>query len=338
MASTPKGRVRGSVQQRMSGGFGSVQSGAGLKAPMIISYSSIGPEQAGARKVGILGSMANLANAAIGAGVLAFPLAYREAGLVLGPLLTVLFGTILGYTLHEILRAAIVARDRTGSAGSYQEIVAAVLGPRAEKIIIVLQAVYLTGCNVCMLMIIRDQVKPVLMKDLGPEHWAVRFLLPLAAWGICFPLSLIRDMSVFAWPSSLSQVGVFYSVGVVVWHYLHMGDGSRSSSASFGELDSDRMLWGSSTRGLVSSLPLICFGFQCHLTFSLVYDSLAHPTPGRIDTVAAGCMIICATLYIPMGKAQPALLEFGTRHALSLNWRAAHVLHCDRALWLPPAW
>ena len=309
MASVPKGHVRS---------IGSVQSGGGLKAPMIISYSSIGSEQDTARKkVGILGSMANLANAAIGAGVLAFPLAYQEAGLVLGPLFTILFGTILGYTLHVISRAAIVARARTGSAGSYQEIVAAVLGPRAEKVIIVLQAVYLTGCNVCMLMIIRDQVKPVLMKDLGPEHWAVRFLLPLAAWGICFPLSLIRDMSVFAWPSSLSQLGVFYSVGVVVWHYIHMGEDGRSSSASFGELDSDRMLWGGSARGLVSSLPLICFGFQCHLTFSLVYDSLAQPTPGRIDTVAAGCMILCAALYIPMGKAHTDLLECGTRpHAV----------------------
>jgi sodium-coupled neutral amino acid transporter 7/8 len=284
----------------------SASAGSQLDAPLV-GYNSIGSEDGGAtagKKVGIIGSMANLANAAIGAGVLAFPLAYQEAGLVLGPVFTIVFGTILGYTLHVISRAAIVARERTGSAGSYQEIVAAVLGPRAEKTIMVLQAVYLTGCNVCMLMIIRDQVKPVLLKDLGAESLVVRGLLPLAAWGICFPLSLIRDMSVFAWPSSLSQLGVFYSVGVVVWHYACMDGDSQTSSTSLGELDSDRMLWGSSARGLVSSLPLICFGFQCHLTFSLVYDSLAHPTPTRIDTVAGGCMLLCAALYIPMGKRQ----------------------------------
>jgi hypothetical protein len=45
-------------------------------------------QQAGG-SVGLVGSTANLANAAIGAGVLAFPLAYKEAGLILGPLLTV---------------------------------------------------------------------------------------------------------------------------------------------------------------------------------------------------------------------------------------------------------
>lgn len=289
-----------------------------LNAPLV-GYSSIGPEhndQKAGKKVGVLGSMANLANAAIGAGVLAFPLAYKEAGLVLGPLFTVAFGAILGYTLHVISRAAIVARERTGSAGSYQEVVGAVLGPRAEKTIIVLQAVYLTGCNVCMLMIIRDQVAPVLTKDLGAHHWVVRGLIPLAAWGICFPLSLIRDMSVFAWPSSLSQLGIFYSVGVVVWHYFHMDTEDQSSSTSLGELDSERLLWGTGTRGLVSSLPLICFGFQCHLTFSLVYDSLANPTPARIDAVAAGCMLLCAVLYIPMGETRKILC------AVPILWRS----------------
>lgn len=216
-----------------------------LNAPLV-SYSSIETGGDAGKKVGVLGSMANLANAAIGAGVLAFPLAYQEAGLVLGPLLTVAFGLILGYTLHVISRAAIVAREKTGSAGSYQEIVGAVLGPRAEIAIIVLQAVYLTGCNVCMLMIIRDQVKPVLLKDLGPAHWAVKGLLPLAAWGICFPLSLIRDMSVFAWPSSLSQLGIFYSVGV-----------SHSASASATHDHSLPVM--SPSAPPLSTLPLECY-------------------------------------------------------------------------------
>ena len=44
-----------------------------------------------------------------------------------------------------------------------QEIVKTLLGPTAENAIIILQVVYLTGCNVCMLMIICDQVSPVLL-------------------------------------------------------------------------------------------------------------------------------------------------------------------------------
>eukprot|EP01052_Picozoa_sp_SAG31_P029490 SAG31_NODE_2936_length_4892_cov_5.112456_3_plen_199_part_00 len=158
--------------------------------------------------VGLLGSTANLANAAIGAGVLAFPLAFAEAGLVLGPALTVFFALTLGYTLHVIATAADAARRTPGgSAGSYQEIVKTLLGRRAEKIVIWLQVIYLTGCNVCMLIIICDQVKPILEAHLNPDSFEVRHLLVLVAWGVCFPLSLIRDMSVFAWPSLLSQIG-----------------------------------------------------------------------------------------------------------------------------------
>jgi hypothetical protein len=56
----------------------------------------------GSGGVGLLGSMANLANAAIGAGVLAFPSIYQKAGLKLGPVLTIMFALILGFTLHVI--------------------------------------------------------------------------------------------------------------------------------------------------------------------------------------------------------------------------------------------
>ena len=100
------------------------------------------------------------------------------------------------------IQSARVARARTGKAGSYQEIVGALLGPRAEVTISVLQAVYLTGCNVVMLIIMRDQIKPVLARMCEHVHCGDLladnthgWLLPLIAWGVCFPLSLIRDMS-----------------------------------------------------------------------------------------------------------------------------------------------
>ena len=99
---------------------------------------------------------------------------------------------------------------------------------------------------------------------------------------------------------------------VVVWHYLQMPSGGADPGSASAELVDDdggeRLLWGGGARAMVSSLPLICFGFQCHLTFSLVYDSLADPTPGRIDSVAAGCMLLCAVLYIPMGVCGYLLL------------------------------
>lgn len=117
----------------------------------------------------------------------------------------------------------------------------------------------------------------------------------------------------FAWPSSVSQLGIFYSVGVVVYHSARAGftHEDTAASTSDGSLAADRdhivcdhIVCDHEMSGglaMISSLPLICFGFQCHLTFSLVYDSLADPTPKRIGYVSAGCMLLCACLYITMG-------------------------------------
>jgi hypothetical protein len=42
--------------------------------------------------------------------------------------------------------------------------------------------------------------------------------VPICAWGICFPLSLIPDMRMFAVPSTLSQGGIFFALGVIVYY------------------------------------------------------------------------------------------------------------------------
>eukprot|EP00729_Bicosta_minor_P029209 gene29209-29417_t len=48
------------------------------------------------------GSVFNLANAAVGAGILAFPYAFAKAGLVVGIIIALSFASILGMGLHVI--------------------------------------------------------------------------------------------------------------------------------------------------------------------------------------------------------------------------------------------
>jgi len=54
-----------------------------------------GKSSDGGARVGLTGSMVNLANAAIGAGVLAFPRAFALSGIVLGPLLALFFAVLV---------------------------------------------------------------------------------------------------------------------------------------------------------------------------------------------------------------------------------------------------
>merc|ERR1740130_1314283 len=80
-----------------------------------------------------------------------------------------------------------------------------------------------------MLIIICDQLKPVLVHHFGESSVEVRYLLVAVAWAVCFPLSLIRDMSVFAWPSLASQLGIFFAVAVVIAHSAAAGFGAKNT-------------------------------------------------------------------------------------------------------------
>jgi len=73
----------------------------------------------------------NTANAALGTGVLSFPFAYRQSGLILGILITIASASLMGYCLTVILRCA---RDFKGD--SYQQLVLLMYGQGAERCLI----------------------------------------------------------------------------------------------------------------------------------------------------------------------------------------------------------
>jgi amino acid permease len=188
-----------------------------------LCWSGQGHDTSPARRAGGAGfcdSVANLANAAIGAGVLALPDAFKLSGIVLGPLLCLFFAGSLGYSLHVLGLASDYVRERKGEAGSFQAITAGILGSRAEALANGLQLFYLTSSCIGYLIIMRDQIRPVLVYNLGDgSPWVQPWvLIPLVTWCVCFPLALIRRMSLFGIPSTLSQFGIIYTVGVVVYH------------------------------------------------------------------------------------------------------------------------
>lgn len=70
----------------------------------------------------------NVSNAAMGTGVLAFPLAYKQAGWLFGTLLTLGYGVIMTITLIIIARAA-----RQYEAISYQDLLGQMFGPKTKS-------------------------------------------------------------------------------------------------------------------------------------------------------------------------------------------------------------
>ena len=93
-------------------------------------------------------SFSTLTNSAAGTGILAFPYAFRCGGILGGALLSFFFAATMGWTLCLLARCC----DATGS-GDYQQVVAALLGPRAVKVVGLLVFLYTckagvaTGCT-----------------------------------------------------------------------------------------------------------------------------------------------------------------------------------------------
>ena len=179
---------------------------------------------------GFIASCANLANAAVGAGVLALPDAFKLSGVALGPILALVFAALLGFSLHVLGTSADYCRQRYGEARSYQEIVTKILGTKSGHAITALQLFYLTGSCIAYLIIMRDQLKPLLVSSLGEKsRWCQpTMLIVLVTWLYTFPLCLIRRMALFGIPSTLSQLGIFYTVAVVIYHCVVADFGKES--------------------------------------------------------------------------------------------------------------
>lgn len=92
------------------------QMDGSLNNPLIHERES-SDDAADAEKQGtFVGAVANLANAAIGAGVLAFPYAFKCCGVILGLIVTLSFAAVMAYTLHMLGEVSAATRK----AVSYQ--------------------------------------------------------------------------------------------------------------------------------------------------------------------------------------------------------------------------
>eukprot|EP00040_Diaphanoeca_grandis_P020999 m.111710 g.111710 ORF g.111710 m.111710 type:complete len:479 (+) comp28142_c0_seq3:118-1554(+) len=284
----------------------------------------LGTEMGGKRKIsgpdgpktGFFACVFNLANVAMGAGVLAYPYTMRNTGYISGPILACIAASIMFYTLQTVARCADRAYEleREGRAvmneGSYQEIVVAILGKFWGKVLTWVLLIYLTLSNVCFMTILYDQAEPIILSQLGPDSaFNERYILvPLCGGLLCYPLALIPNMSVFSIPSTLSQVGVMFGV-LLVTYYCFRDFPSNKSEPSY------KPPLGKATPEVMEYLdafPIFAFSFQCHITFPLIYASMKDRTFKKITAVNATTIVFCLSIYLLMGISGYLLLGAAT--------------------------
>lgn len=123
-----------------------------------------------------------------------------------------------------------------------------------------------------------------------------KVLVPIFAWVIGFPLSMIKNIELFSIPSTLSQFGIFYSVGIVAY-FGYSNISGNQQSPGYGTLSAAN--WDLEA---ITAIPLICFSYQCHVTFPLVYASMKGKSMSKMRIVNIVCIVGCMLIYLLIGS------------------------------------
>jgi len=246
-------------------------------------------------------SVFTLANAAIGAGVLAFPYAFAQCGLVLGIFLCFALSIVMGYTAYIVTLSTAHAHDISPESNvcSYQDIARVLVGPRLESAVLATISVFLFGACIGFFIIVGDMAEPVaspLLKGTlldGHSRSVVIVAVAIAE----LPLCMLPRVSELGFVSFIALMSVLYIVAVVVadsfqWHNDDANDRTQVMDMVRGGVG-----------GMFTSIPLMCWALHCHAFVPIIYSEIEREkrSVNMMNRVIATSMLVCLCLYLPTG-------------------------------------
>lgn len=268
----------------------------------------------------ITGSLA-LVNAALGAGVLAYPFAFMSAGMVAGNIVTMGMGVLCFCTLCIVMHSMATMQERYGANAvrSYGELVKLGLGNRAAVALEVMIIFYMFGACVGYLEVLEDVFNGFEFTSNSTLHtkWGktglnkeMADIIALAGAAIlCFGLSTLRDISSLKYSAAAAVLAVLFTVGTLVYQaILHPCTPSscKDETGQPGWTPGEPGVTAlpRSLKDLIKALPLICFAMQCHIQCAAAYCEM----PARIRRsvpkrrgVAIMAIVLILALYFPAG-------------------------------------
>jgi amino acid permease len=201
---------------------------ANADAPLVTH----GTNEAPPRDASFLVSTFNLANCAVGAGVLSVPFAVSELGVALAALVLPLVAAVVVFTLKVLLRASDVY-----GAVSYQELVRKALGPGAAHAVSVTLIAYIAGSCVAYTIIVADAFASVaagaglLNNAQVAGAFGVERTVVILVTSVCvlLPLSLLRRTKHLAPTSAVTVMALSYTAYAVVAEF------ARGAFAALGD-------------------------------------------------------------------------------------------------------
>lgn len=290
------------------------------------------PAKANEGTTGMLKSIFNLANTTVGAGTLAVPYFFSQAGLGLGCGVLFSIALVSCYSLHLLSRCrtcdAVMLQNDGVAASSYLDVAFFAFMHRGRIIVTLVMLCLCFGALVAYFVIIGTLSEQVIETVVGSSgvlmewrdtltahhvDWLLKakFLQILAMIFPIFPLGSLKNLSSLSIVSLLSLMAIAYLIGLVCQ------DGVRSVIS--GDVKTPAYILNGPA--LFFTIPSVGLAFTNQPNIYEIVDELKNPTPRRIACVSYSATLVCVILYLVVGVF--GYLKFGdeTRTNILLNYQ-----------------
>jgi sodium-coupled neutral amino acid transporter 11 len=239
----------------------------------------------------------NMTNSIVGAGIVGIPMAFLNSGLLMGTLLMFILTVVNDWTLRLI-----IVNTKLSGTKTYTGFVTHSYGTWGKVVVLLSQGLFAVGGSIGFAIIIGDSIPHVLRPlvsdsiDTSPFLSFVlsrNFIVGVCICCICFPLSLIKDISLLARASGLALVSMTLIITIIVVKAPFVNASYKGDISYW-----DYFFNGSIFQGI----SVISFALVCHHNTTFIYDSIKIPTLDRFDRVIhISCALsgfVCALIGI----------------------------------------
>jgi len=248
-----------------------------------------------------LGAVFLIVNAALGAGLLNFPEAFDQAG-------GVVTAVVVQAVLLVFIMVALLILAHTSNikhSATLQEVMYTAAGPWGMRLTSAIITVYCFGTCITFLIIIGDQFDRAFASMVGLDFchtWYLNrdFVMPASSLLLILPLCYTRKIDFLKYAS---MAGVATIVYVVVLIFTEYASGEHIP----GHIKTEPQSW----QDVFSVIPVICFGYQCHVSVVPIYSCMKHRNIKHFAVASSSAIAICVFTYT--GAATFGYLTFGSK-------------------------
>lgn len=248
----------------------------------------------------------NMTNSIVGAGIVGIPMAFLNSGLLMGLILMFILTVVNDWTLRLI-----IINTKLSGTKTYTGFVTHSYGTLGKVVVLLSQGLFAVGGSIGFTIIIGDSIPHVLRPLFADwiansEFWTFifsrNFIVFFCVCFVCFPLSLIKDISLLARASGLALLSMIIIISIVVFKAPFVPNTYKGGLTGW-----EYFING----GLFQGISVISFALVCHHNTTFIYDSIRTPTLDRFDKVIHISCAISGFVCTLMGVC--GLLNFGDK-------------------------